>query len=226
MPAPSISSLFSIGIDIIKTTVDAVTRTVLAQTGSVTDSTTESDRVEWWQLVGLISRPPKPQAGVAAAQGVIIRSGANDVCIASRDLRGQSLAGSISDGETCLYAAGETGTAQARILLKGAGIATIYTTTDNTSSGQSIALQVGPTGISWGTPWGALSMDSSGLTIAMSGGAGMKLGTDGTVTIIGTKAALNAGSVSLGATASPATPVVWGPAGISGVGSTSVFVSI
>jgi hypothetical protein len=220
------SSVFAVGVDVLNTVVDAATKTVLASLGDVLSSGSDSDKAEWWQHVGFISRPPKPKAKQAAAQVVTLRGGDRDVCIASRDLRGQALAGSLGYGETCVYAPGSDGAGQARILLKSDGSITLYTTSDGTSSGQSVAIQVSQTGIRWVTPWGAMTLDSAGFQVALtSGGAAFKVATDGSVAWTGTKTQAATAQGSLGVAASPATPVVNGPIGMTAVGSTSWFVS-
>ncbi len=217
--------MFAFGIDILNTVVNSTTKTILAQTGSVTAESPESDNVEWWQHVGFLSRPPKPAAKQAACQGVVIRRGDHDICVASRDLRGQDLAGSIGDGESCMYAAGEDGTGQARFLLKGNGNAAIYTTNGNVAGGSSVTIQANSDGsINLASEYGGISISSSGIMLAAAGGAGIQLGSDGAVTIIGTSVAVNGGSVSLGANA--AMPVIYGPSGVAGAPSTSVKVAI
>jgi hypothetical protein len=226
MAAPSLSSLFAAGVDILNTVIDATTRTIVAQVGDVGAQKADSDAAEWWQHVGFLSRPPKPKAQQAAAQAVTFRAGDRDVCIASRDLRGQALAGSLGYGETCVYAPGSDGAGQARILLKSDGSITLYTTSDGTSSGQSVAVQVSQTGIRWVTPWGAMTLDSAGFQVALtSGGAAFKVATDGSVAWTGTKTQAATAQGSLGVAASAATPVVNGPIGMTAIGSTSWFVS-
>lgn len=122
MGRQTLSSVFQVGLDILSTVRDAVTKTILANLGDVVSEQSESDEAEWWQHVGFASRPSAPnKLGRTAAQCVALRTGGRDAVIASRDLRGQALAGNLQPGETCIYAAGETGTAQARVLLKKDG---------------------------------------------------------------------------------------------------------
>lgn len=219
---PKMSALFDIGVDILKTVRSAATGLITAQTGDSVAKTTNGDAAEWWQHVGFVSRPAVPTAGQAACQGVAIKRGDNDAIVATRDARGTSIYGSLADGEACVYSPG----AQGRVLLKANGTVNIYTTSDNTSSGQSIILTVGPTGVSIGSPWGAFIMDSGGVRMADSSGtAGISI-ANGAVTIIGTTIALNGSTVSLGANASPTNTLLFGPTGLAAVPSTSVFVSV
>ena len=221
MASPNNSGLFDIGVDILKTVRSLATGLITAQTGDSVTKTTNGDNAEWWQHVGFVSRPAVPTAGQAACQAVVIKRSDNDAIVATRDARGSSIYGSLADGESCLYAPG----AQGRVLLKADGSVNIYTTSDNTSSGQSVILTVASGAVSIGTPWGAFIMDSGGIRMG-AGSAGLQIGSDGTVTIIGTKIALNGGSVSLGANASPTNTILFGPTGLAAIPSTSVFVSV
>jgi len=221
MSSPKLSSLFDIGVDILKTVLSKTTGLITAQTGDVVSKTVNADGAEWWQHVGFVSRPAVPTAGQAACQGIAIKRSDNDAIIATRDARGSTIYGSLADGESCIYSPG----AQGRVLLKADGSVNIYTTSDNTGTGQSVILTVAPGAVSIGTPWGALVMDSNGIRMG-AGSAGIQVGSDGTVTIIGTKIALNGGSVSLGATASPTNTILFGPSGLAAIPSTSVFVSL
>lgn len=199
MAAHTLAGLFQVGVDILKTTIVSATKRILAQTGSVVGKTVDSDNVEWWQHVGFASRPTKPVAGKAAAQGFVVRDGSHDVIIASQDDRGRALYGALDDGETCVYAAGADGNSQGRILLKKDGGVTVYTTKGNTASGTSVAIQANPDGsINLASEYGAIQISSSGITCIATSGAGFKADASG-FTIIGTQLGLNAGTVSLGA---------------------------
>ncbi len=216
--------IFQVGIDILKTIRDVATKTILAQTGDVRNETAETDNVEWWQHIGFLSRPSKPTAKQAACQGVVIRRGDHDACIASRDLRGQELAGSLEDGETCIYAPGVDGLAQGRILLKANGSVSLYTAQGNVAGGSSVTMQVNADGsVIMASQYGAITISSAGIKMATENG-GFQIGTDGKMAMIGPECALNVGALSLGANATM--PVVWGPLGISGVGSLSVKVAV
>jgi len=208
--ASGLTSLFEFGIDILKTFVDSTTKTILAQVGSVQSDTSDSDRVMWWQHVGFASRPAKASSKNTAAQAVVVRGGAYDNVIASRDLRGQDLYGQLSDGETCLYASGEDGTAQARVLLKGDGSINLYTRKGNSSSGQGMGIFV--------------NAEADSISIINSQGYGLLIKSDG-VYLTARDAALSltaSGNVSLvgkGNTQVDGAGVVIGSLAVPGVNS-------
>jgi hypothetical protein len=205
MASPDLHGLFQIGVDILNTIRSAATKAILARTGDAVSETTDSDNVEWWQHVGFISRPPKPDPGKSACQGVVIRRGDHDVCIASKDLRGLDLAGNLEDGETCVYAPGANGTAQGRILLKANGSVAIYALKGNTSAGTSVTIQCNADGtINLASEYGAVALTSSGIQIGTANGAGIELNASG-VSLLGATVLVNGGSVVLGN--SSATPL-------------------
>jgi len=208
MASPSIGGIFRIGVDVLRTTVSAKTKAVLAQIGDTTDTgqadgdavagLTETDDVEWWQHVGYVSRPSKADAGVQSCQALVIRDSKNDVCFSSRDLRGLELAGSLREGETCVYGPGADGKAQGRMLIKDNGNVTLYTTKGNTATGTSVTIQCNADGtIYLASEFGALSIDSSAVKIAHVSGAGAQIDSSG-VALLGKSLALNGSSVALG----------------------------
>lgn len=226
MGAYRIGELFRVGVDILKITLDSQTRTVLAQLGDVIGEKSYSDKAELWQQVGFCSLPSEPVAGQAAAQAVALRTSKNDVIVATRDLRGQTLKASLGPGETAVYAAGPDGNSQGRMLIKGNGNVVLYTTHGNTPTGTSVTIQCNADGsLVMASEYGGITINSSGITIAHTSGSGIQLDASG-ATIIGSKVALNGGSIAIGAAANPATPALVGPTGVAGVASTSVFVSL
>lgn len=219
----SVGEIFQVGIGILRTVISE-TKAILVQTGDAATNHVEADRVAWWQHIGLLSRPSKAEAGKKSAEAIAIRLHGHDVIIASRDLRGLELAGTLEEGETMIYAPGENGTGQARILLKANGNAVIFTREGNAEGGAGVTIQANSDStIVAQSRHGALRLDETGWRIGC-GLAGIQLGADGKVAIIGTEIALNGGAVSIGANA--VQPVVWGPAGIAGVASTSVKVAV
>ncbi|HVH44838.1 MAG TPA: hypothetical protein VM925_20935, partial [Labilithrix sp.] len=142
MAAPDLRGLIQAGFDVLTTTVDKVTKKITAQLGSVVGKTTDTDGAEWWQHYGLATRPPKPEAGKAAAQAVVVRMGDHDICIASQDLRGLELYGALDHGETCLYSAGADGNGQARVLLKKDGSVSLFTKQGNAAGGTGMIIQL------------------------------------------------------------------------------------
>lgn len=218
-----VRDVFRVGIGILRTVIGD-TGAILAQTGDAATDSTETDRVAWWQQVGFLSRPSKAEAGKKSAEAVVIRLHGHDISIASRDLRGLELAGNLEEGETMIYAPGETGTGQARILLKANGNIAIFTRSGNAENGAGVTIQANADGsIVAQSEHGAMRLDADGWRFGC-GSAALQLGSDGKIAMIGTEIALNGGAVSIGANAT--TPVVGGLAGISGIGSTSVKVAL
>ena len=223
------SQTFDVGVDILSATLDAATKTILLQTGSVTENIPRSDNAELWQQCGFASLPAKPIGGVSAAQGIAIRCSDRDRIIATRDTRGQAIYGSLGPGETCIYAGGKDGKSQGRALFKDNGSVTLYTAQGNVAGGPSVTVQLNATdgSIAAANQYGALSLGPNGFQIAMRGGAGFMMDLSGNVSLVGGtggSAVINAGAVSIGANA--ILPAVVGPAGISGVGSTSVKIAL
>jgi len=185
MGAPDLKSLIHVGFDVLTTIVNEKTRRVLAQIGSVVAETTDSDNAEWWQHVGFASRPSKPEAKTKAAQAVVVRAGDHDIITNSQDLRGLELYGNLKAGETCVYAAGEEGTGQARTLWRDDGAITHFTTEGNVAGGKAIYARVGKgldddtglmDGFSWAAPWGTMRFDQSGFHVVHSSGAEFHMG--------------------------------------------------
>lgn len=213
-----------VGVDVLRSTISAKTKSILLQIGDVLTGVAETDNVELWQTFGLVSRPPKAEAGKAAAQAVVASAGDKDIAIAGRDIRGQELVGSLEEGETCLYAAGPEGTSQGRVLLKGNGNLAMYTAEGNEAGGSSVTVQCNADGsIVAASQYAALYIGPDGFKLAHKDGGGIQL-KDGKWAIIGDEVALNAGAVSLGANA--IMPAIYGPAGIAGVASTSVKIAM
>jgi len=146
MGAENIAGIFMVGIDILCTTVSTATKNILAQIGSVVGETPDADNVEWIQHVGFASRPSKPTAGKAAAQGYGVRQDSIDFILGSKDLRGLTIYGTLADGETCVYAGGDDGSGQARALFKKDGSVTLYTKSGNTDGGTGMMIQLDAAG--------------------------------------------------------------------------------
>lgn len=229
MKPPTISGLVHVGLDILTTTVNASTKRILAQTGDVVRDATDTDGAEWWQHVGFASRPPKPQAGKQAAQAVVLKTSDRDVAIGSVDQRGLALYGNLDHGESCLYAAGEDGEAQARVLLKKDGSINLYTRKGNTSSGAGMIIQIdaenGAIRILNDQGYGII-IDSDGVKIT-AGSSGLALNADGSLKLVGTGSAqIDGGNIILGSTAVPGVnSVLTGVTGLVGVASTKVFAA-
>ena len=210
MAAPDARGMIHVGYDILTTTVNATTKKILAQLGDVYKQETDTDNAEWWQHVGLASRPPKPEAGRRAAQAAVFRAGDHDVVFASQDLRGLELYGNLDHGETCLYAPGESGTAQARVLLKKDGSLNLFTRAGNSSGGAGMGIFVnvdGSVSIVSSTG-GAFLVSANGDVRAFNANGAVQVAADGTVKVSSaTKVGISAPAVVLGGSAAAA-PVV------------------
>jgi hypothetical protein len=117
------ASAFNPGADVLGTT-QSENGVILAQTGDVVGEEAHSDGAEWWQHVGFASRPAKAKKGESACQSVTLDQGSNDICIASRDIRGASLYGALGEGETCVYAGGPDNRGTCKVTLTNDGTAT------------------------------------------------------------------------------------------------------
>lgn len=227
MRPPTISGIVHVGLDILTTTVNAATKRILAQTGDVVKDATDTDGAEWWQHIGFASRPPKPQAGKQAAQAVVLKTSDRDVVIGSVDQRGLTLYGNLDHGETCLYAAGEGGEGQARVLLKKDGSINLYTRKGNTSSGAGMIVQVDATN-------GAIRLindkgygiiiDSDGVKIT-SGGAALTLAGNNAQLIAKGKAQVDGSGIVIGSAAIVgANSALTGVTGVAGKASLKVLI--
>lgn len=237
MSAERNPSSIQIGVDILNARRDDETKSVLVQTGDVVGAASdgaasaEADDAAWWQHVGLVSLPPKPEAGKAAAQAVVVKRGDRDVVIGSRDLRGQELAGALTYGETCLYAAGEDGKGQARALLKKTGAIALYTRKGNVETGAGMGIFVDPDAdqISIINSKGfGIVINADGVFVTAGASAGLSLKASGEVSLVGTgKCQVDGGGICLGSIAVPGVnSVLVGVTGIAGVASTKVLCAL
>lgn len=223
------SALFDFA-DVLVTVLNRTTKVIQAQIGDATGATPDSDDAEWWQASGFASLPAAPTqgSGGGACQAVVLKHGDRDVIIASRDTRNSGIYGNLKSGETCVYAA----TGQARTLYKANGAIVHYTTADNTSSGTGVSAYFGPDKIQLINQWGAITIDSNGITLT-SGGASLQLTPTGDAKMLGTTASVHGSAAAIsgdvmtmiGPHATPANPALWGLSGVAGVASTNVFVS-
>ncbi len=201
MRPPTISGLVHIGLDVLSTAVNKVTKKILAQTGDAVNQDTDANAVEWWQHVGFASRPAKPVPGKTAAQCVVLKTSDRDAAIASQDLRGLELYGNLDHGEFCVYAAGEDGNAQGRVLGKKDGSISIYTTLGNTKGGTGMGIFVNPDGsITAVSPTGAsVQLDADGGARMFNASGAVQVKADGTVKISSTaKVNISAPTVTIG----------------------------
>jgi hypothetical protein len=211
MPSPDLSGLFKVGLDVLTTTVNRTTKKILAQLGDVHKQTTDTDNAEWWQHIGFASRPPKPEAGKRAAQTTSFCAGDHDVVFASQDLRGLELYGQLDHGETCVYAPGLDGLAQARVILKKNGSLHLFTKTGNTDSGKGMGVSVNSDGsISVAGDGNAVLIGSDGSVKIFNASGGIQVTADGSVKLAsGAKVEISGASITMGGPT--ALPVAIGP---------------
>lgn len=230
MAAPDLVGIIQAGFDILTTRVDQTTKKITAQLGSVVAQKVDTDAAEWWQAYGLATRPPKPEAGKQAAQAVVLRAGDYDICIASQDLRGLELYGTLDHGEVCLYSAGEDGNGQARVLLKKDGSVSLYTRKGNTKDGTGMLVQLdaanGAARVLNDKGYG-LIVDADGVTLT-AGNAALTLSGDGKASLVGTgQTQVDGSTIVLGSIAAPVVnSVLVGATGLVGVASAKVLASL
>jgi hypothetical protein len=200
-------------VDVLSTSISSKTKKVLAQTGSNNGpGQTCADNVAWMQQVGICSRPANPEKGKQSARALVLCSGGHDAAIASEDERGLTIYGNLGPGETCLYAVGEDGTAQARILLKGDGSINIFTKEDNDSSGAGMGIFVNADGsINIASHNGAAVMlTSDGDVRVFNASGGIQVKADGSIKLAsGAKVEISGASITMGGPT--ALPVAIGP---------------
>lgn len=144
MSEPSRSAQFQVGVDLLGTTVDPTTGTVLAQTGDASNGQADTDNVELFGSYGTVFRPSTPSGNGKACQAFTLRRGDHDIAIGYRDERGQLLAGSLQPGERCDYAPGTDGANQTRVLFKADGSWVVYGTKGNAPGAGGMMVQVDP----------------------------------------------------------------------------------
>lgn len=223
------SELFQIGVSILRTTLTEA-KTIVAQIGDVKTSTVEASNIPFWQHVGFMSRPSKAEKGKQAAEGISLRIGHREIIIASRDPRGMELAATLEDGETCVYAPGETGTGQARTLYKADGSIHHYTRKGNTPGGTGMTVQLDATTGAIriiASSGAALILDDDGARLLGPGGAaGLTLASSGNATLVGTgQAQVDGGTVMIGSAAVPlVNAALKGPTGLTATPSLKVLI--
>lgn len=223
MAAPP-NSIFAIGVDVLGTTREPTTKTLLVQAGDVVAGEVASIDAELWQTCGVCSRPASPTAGSAAAQAILIRRSDRDVCIAIRDTRANAIYGSLEPGDSCFYAT----SGQARILCKADGSISIVTTSDNTASGTSVIFKISKDALEFSAPWGGIKFDATGYKVWTQQGStsnsSFEMTAAGMCQTLANTGALRCGMVLLGVAPSAASPARYGTPAVPLV-STSVMVS-
>lgn len=110
-PAEYFARFFSIGLDILSTTVDPTTGVITVQLGDSTKAVPDTDKAELWSWPGLASTPQPPTSGQTSCQTIAIRRSDHDLVIATKDTRNSSINADLdSGGETALYTAAGSST--------------------------------------------------------------------------------------------------------------------
>jgi len=163
--------------------------TISLTTGDAVIGETVGPTVQLWQQVGFASIPALPEPNVGSAESVNLIRGIGDISVATRDLRNQDIYGNLNPGEVCLYATGPVASmpGQARVLLKGDGSITLFTTADtinpdgstsptgNTSAGPGIYFTLSPTGLIFSSPFGGFIFDKTGFHVKTVNGASLDM---------------------------------------------------
>ncbi len=203
--APNLEDIFNIGASILGSTKNPQNNTISIQTGDAVIKEVIGPKTQFWQQIGFASQPALAQPGKGSAQSICIARANGDICFATRDLRDQKIYGNLTAGETCIYASGPHNTGTSRSIYKDDGsIATIthLLQKGNSSSGLPILIQLSSENkinIA-AADKAAISLDDSGIKFVTTGT--INLGSTGAMALIGSTMALNAGSVTLGASAS------------------------
>jgi len=215
-----------VGADILNTTRNEETKSILAQIGDVEAETVSADNVEMWSLPGFASRPQKAEPGKSACQGLVLNEGGSGICFATKDLRGQEIAGNLKEGETCLYAPGADGTGQARVLLKGDSSMALFTRASATAKGMGLFLYAKEDAIRLLNAAGnGLIIDNTGVYL-VAGSQALKLELSGAASLLGAgQTQVDGASVVIGNLAVPvANAALTGPTGITAKPSVKVLI--
>ncbi len=179
MATPKLSSLFRMGWDVLSTALDTASNIITVTLGDSTSGQTYSPNAEWMQHSGFASVAGPSNSQAPSCQTVAIRQGDKDVVIASRDARACDRYANLKPGECCLYAT----VGQARVLCKADGTVTLYTTDDNTKTGNAVFFRIGGlkpdgksyVGFQFVAPFGSFVFDDTGWHVRHSAGSGFRL---------------------------------------------------
>ena len=149
---------------------------MIAQIGDIIHNTVESDQAQWVQHVGFCSLPSAAIPGTSAAEALTYRGEQRDFIFASRDIASQTLYGTMTPGETAIYASGNSGKAQARILLKTDSTINLYTTDNGVDGGAGVSLTIGPQGLAFSSSYASFSIDPTGMHFSHCSGASFDIG--------------------------------------------------
>lgn len=209
MSAPiSISTIFNF-YDILDSTLNESDNSFTAQLGRSQCAEVYSDDNEIWQQPGFSSRPSKVDSNSDnAPQAISIARDDVDIIIAIRDTRYQSIYGSLKEGETAVYATGENGEGQPRMLMKQDNSINFYTKKDPSSKAMFFGITPGTDNFTFVNSLGyGIIIDTSGIKLTCKGGtinmtdAGIKIISSGQAQLDGTNIVI--GSIGLPPVNSP-----------------------
>lgn len=195
MAIKGLKDLLFTGRDILWTGLQGSYKILMAQIGDAASSV-PGELVEVWQHIGFASRPPKPNADGKSSQGITLNTGHYPVCIATRDARYNERVGALGDGETCIYAAGENGEGQARVMLKGDSSINLYTSAAAGGTGMGVFVTPGSDSVLVNNASGmAVKVSADGVEIitpngAVTVGSNLQIVSKGKVSVSGTNIVL------------------------------------
>jgi phage gp45-like len=166
------------GFQIISTEINEANK-IICQTGFNEDGVVIDQVNELVQQQGIVSLPIKPEANTQVAPSAMtLDDGQRKYTIAVQDARGNSVISDLKAGEICLYAAGEDGNSQGNIKLRTDGSINLYTTSDNTNSGNPLTVAFTKDGFKITSNDIELDLDASGKTFKITTSS-MELNLDG-----------------------------------------------
>jgi hypothetical protein len=144
--------MFAFGLDVMASALDATTNAITMVLGDSTSGSTDSSDNEGMGCgPSFVSMAAPPSSGAPSCQVVAIRQGDKNVVIAAKDFRACDRYANLQPGEACMFAT----VGRARILAKKNGAITLYTTDDNTASGNPVFFTLDPKkGLLFVAPWG------------------------------------------------------------------------
>lgn len=142
------------------------TGAVMLGVGDERGEDSRDERVVLMQASGIVSIPP------IGAEIVTLETSTGFIGIASRDIRTGAIAGNMRAGETTVYAPGS----QACSLYKNDGSVTHLTTSDGTTTGQSVYSRVASDTFLFFAPWGKQTFDGTGWHVFTHAGARLDMG--------------------------------------------------
>ena len=138
------SDFFRVGLDVLSTFQDSTTNVTLVNLGDSSSGYRDSDQADIWNATqGVMCQPAAPTAGSPSCQTIVLSGGNRDSVIAMRDVRSAGTYGTLSPGDSVLFA---TGQGYSRVYCRQNGQVQITTNEGNTSGGTSTTITVATDG--------------------------------------------------------------------------------